>query len=69
MTGRDILSIRMNYGVGQKIKVPKRASSDTCEMVEVEIVGIYPHILTVTNGRYNWSITWIDMLRWGLQRR
>ena len=63
MTTRDIFYYRLNFGVGQIIRIPKILSSERSVMVDAEIVGIYPHFVLVTDGNYRWSVNWIDLIK------
>ena len=65
MRKKDIERFRLNHSVGQRIKAPKMMSNDKMQLVDAEIVGIYPwHCLVqaVTDPKYKWSVRWYELI-------
>lgn len=65
MTSKDILFERVNHHVGEIIKVPKLVRGDSMQMVDAEIVGLYPKFVMVQDKaepKYRWCVLWTDLM-------
>lgn len=61
MMSTDLASAREKYFIGQRIPVKKQIGEDKGEMVDVTIVGKYPHFALVSGGNYRWAVSWKDL--------
>ncbi len=61
MTSNDLLYVYKNYQVGQRIVIDKYVSADRMVKTEVTIIGIYPNICLVTDGKLKWCVSWKDV--------
>lgn len=61
MRVRDIVFVRSNFSVGQKIKCMKLTNGDKFESVEAKIIGKYPFFALVSDNKSRWCVAWQDV--------
>lgn len=68
LTYKKVKNFQNTIHVGEEILVPHSTVTngshvDHSKLVYARVVAKYPNFISVTNGRYRWSVSYVDLIK------